>query len=229
MSFMRFLGGHPVEAAPAGTAGPDLGAETEVVRHIVDRLEALPPETARLLAGMAYVLARAAYADLDISQVETSAMELELTGAGLDQAQAVLVVEMAKLQEKTGGGTSDYLVTREFREHSTPDQRVALLRACYHVAAADQSITSMENSTLVEIASELDITHEDAAAVRAEFADKISARFGFMAQGAAGSAGAAPEPAQDAGQDLAPDEPPAIAGDLAPDVPPDVAPDFGQS
>ena len=181
MSFMRFLGGHPVEAAADGAGAPiNLGDETEAVRRIVVRLEALPPETARLLAGMAYVLARAAYADLSISDVETAAMEQELTGAGLDPAQAVLVVEMAKLQEKTGGGTSDYLVTREFREHSTPEQRIALLRACYHVAAADESITSMENSTLVEIASELDLSHEDAAAVRADFADKISARFGFV-------------------------------------------------
>jgi uncharacterized tellurite resistance protein B-like protein len=181
MSFMRFLGNRSADPANAGFAAPvDATAETEAVRHIVARLEALPPEQARLLAGMAYVLARAAYADMDISDAETAAMEAELAGSGLDPAQAVLVVEMAKLQEKTGGGTSDYLVTREFREHSTPEQRIALLRACYHVAAADESITSMENSTLVEIASELDLSHEDAAAVRADFADKISARFGFV-------------------------------------------------
>jgi uncharacterized tellurite resistance protein B-like protein len=178
---MRFLGVRPVETATAGVAGSaDLTAETEAVRHIVARLEALPPDTARLLAGMAYVLARAAYADLDISAVETAAMEQELTGAGLDQSQAVLVVEMAKLQEKTSGETSDYLVTREFREHSTPEQRLALLRACYHIAAADDAITAMENSTLVEIASELDLTREEAAQVRADFADRISARFGFV-------------------------------------------------
>jgi uncharacterized tellurite resistance protein B-like protein len=59
------------------------------------------------------------------------------------------------------------------------EQRIALLRACYHIAAADDSISSMESSTLVEIASELDISHEDATRIRVEFADKISARFGF--------------------------------------------------
>jgi uncharacterized tellurite resistance protein B-like protein len=176
MSFMRFLGGHPDEAATGSAA---LTAETEAVRHIVARLETLPPEQARLLASMAYVLARAAYADLNISEIETTAMEKELTDAGLDQPQAVLVVEMAKMQEMAIGGTSDYLVTREFREHSTPEQRLGLLRACYHIAVADESITSMENATLVEIASELDISHDEAAEVRAEFADKLSARFGF--------------------------------------------------
>ena len=87
---------------------------------------------------------------------------------------------MAKLQEKLSGETSDYLVTREFREHSTPEQQLALMRACYHIAAADNSITSMENSTLVEIANELGLSREDAARVRADFADKISARLGFV-------------------------------------------------
>jgi uncharacterized tellurite resistance protein B-like protein len=180
VSFLRFLGGHPGE--PVQTGGPrpaDLTGETAVVRHIVARLEALPPETARMLAAMAYLLARAAYADLDISDAETAVMEKELTGSGLDPSQAVLVAEMAKLQEKTIGGTSDYLVTREFKEHSTMDQRIILLRACYRVSAADDAISGTESATMDEIASELELSREDAAAVRAEFAGKLSARFGF--------------------------------------------------
>ncbi|HEX7492266.1 MAG TPA: TerB family tellurite resistance protein [Candidatus Limnocylindrales bacterium] len=182
---MRFLGGRPGATPAPDTAGyPSLDAETEAVRRIVARLEALPPDTARLMAGMAYVLARAANADLDISDVETAAMEQELTGAGLDQSQAVLVVEMAKLQEKTSGGTSDYLVTRDFREHSTEQQRLALLRACYHVASADDAITSMESSILFEIAGELDLSRDDAAQIRADFADKVTARFDFKGPGA---------------------------------------------
>ena len=176
MSFMRFFSGRTGEAAPEA---PPLEAETEAVRRIVTRLETLPPEKARLLAGMAYVLARAANADMRISDVETHAIEDELVSSGLDQSQAVLVAEMAKLQERTAGGTSDYLVTREFREASTPEQRLAVLRACYHVTAADMAITSMESATLDEIANELEIEREQSAAVRAEFADLISARFDF--------------------------------------------------
>jgi hypothetical protein len=37
----------------------------------------------------------------------------------------------------------------------------------------------MEISTIDEITSELGITHDEAAPIRAEFADKISARLGF--------------------------------------------------
>jgi uncharacterized tellurite resistance protein B-like protein len=185
MSFMRFLSGRPGEPPTAGGPAPaELSAETETVRRIVARLEALPPETARLLACLAYVLARAAYADLEISDAETVAMEHELNASGLDPSQAVLVVEMAKLQEKTGDGTSDYGVTREFRELSTPEQKITALRACYRVCTADDAISGMEISMLDEIASELDIPREDVAAVRAEFADKITARFGFGAPAA---------------------------------------------
>jgi uncharacterized tellurite resistance protein B-like protein len=177
MSFLRFLGGHPAEGGSAEQA--TLAAETEAVRRIVARLEELPPDEARLLASMAYILARAAYADMEISEPETVAMEEELVNSGLDASQAVLVVEMAKLQERTSGGTSDYLVTREFRERSTPEQRSAMLRACYRIAAADDALSGMETALLKEIASELDLDRDEAAAIRAEFADKITARRGL--------------------------------------------------
>jgi uncharacterized tellurite resistance protein B-like protein len=173
MAFMKFLGGRP-GAEPEAQA---MEAETEAVRQIVARLEALPPDRARLVAGMAYVLSRAANSDLTISEVETTAIENFLVDAGLDRPAAVLVTEMAKLQELTTGGTSDYLVTREFRQVSTPEQKVAVLRGCYLVASADATIGAMEIAALREIASELDIEKADADKVRAEFADRISARF----------------------------------------------------
>jgi uncharacterized tellurite resistance protein B-like protein len=182
MSFMRFLGGHPAAGASVSQPLP-IDNETEAVRRIVARLESLPPEKARLLAGMAYVLARAANADMEITDVEMQAIESVLVESGLDQSQAVLVAEMAKLQERTAGGTSDYLVTREFREDSSPDQRLMLLRACFQVAAADGAIGAMESATLDEIASELDVEREQATAVRAQFADMFSARLNFRPKG----------------------------------------------
>ncbi|HVL54349.1 MAG TPA: hypothetical protein VM344_08835, partial [Vitreimonas sp.] len=85
------------------------------MRRIVGRLEALPPDVAHHLAGFAYIMSRAAHADLDISDAETRAMERFVTELGhIDEAEAVLVVEMAKLQARHHGATEDYLVTREF-------------------------------------------------------------------------------------------------------------------
>lgn len=176
MSFLRFLGGRD---AAVPEPAPAVSSETEAVRKIVARLESMPLDQARYLAGTAYVLARAAYADLDISTEETEVMERELVASGIDESQAVLVVQMAKLQEKTTGGTSDYLVTREFRDRATHQQRLALLRACFMVCAADDAISGAESSTLDQIASELDIQRAELSAMRAEFAEKFSARLGF--------------------------------------------------
>ena len=178
---MRFFkpsqGGPQFDSNSAGPAGSP--AETEAVRRIVGRLESMPPDQARFLAGVAYVLARAAYADMTISDEETRVMESELSQLGIDESQAILVVEMAKLQEKTTGATSDYLVTREFRDHSTDEQRLSLLRACFHVCAADESISGDESSTLDQIANELDVPREDVRQLRAEFARIFSARLDF--------------------------------------------------
>jgi uncharacterized tellurite resistance protein B-like protein len=170
MALGRFL-------RPAGT--PDdaaLAGETATVRRIVARLEALPPERARFLAAFAYVMSRAAQADFDISEAETRAMEryvVEL--GGIDEAQAVLVVEMAKLQARQQGATEDFVVTREFAELATEEEKLALLRCCFAVGAADDSISAVEASVVNEIARELDVSRDQLNAVRTEFHDRLSA------------------------------------------------------
>jgi uncharacterized tellurite resistance protein B-like protein len=160
----------PASAPPAGSA-----AETATVRRIVARLEALPADEARFLAAFAYVMSRAANADFDISADETEVMEQFVIQYGhLDEPQAILVVEMAKLQARTQGGTEDYVVTREFREISTPDQRRDLLRCCFAIEAADGTITADEASISNEIARELDIEAHELNAIREEFHEQLS-------------------------------------------------------
>jgi uncharacterized tellurite resistance protein B-like protein len=180
--FRRFLGldrNQPDPRIPVGDdapAAPDSAAETATARRIVARLEALPPAEARFLACFAYVMSRAANADFDISADETALMErFSVEYGGLDTAQAVLVVEMAKLQARAHGGTEDFVVTREFRSISTPAQRLALLRCCFAIGAADSSISAEEASTINEIARELDLEIADVNLVRSEFHDQLSA------------------------------------------------------
>jgi len=183
--FRRFLGsGRPggqgsdrtpwkVEMPPPPGKGDDL--ETETVRRIVARLEALPIDEARYIASFAYVMSRAAEADLDISDAETALIERFVSEyGGIDASQAVLVPEMAKLQARLQGGTEDFVVTREFREMSTMEQRVALLRCCFAVEAADGTITADEASVVNEIARELDVDPETLNEVRAAFHDQLS-------------------------------------------------------
>lgn len=178
----------PAEADPvvAPATGPDRAAgaagETETVRRIVASLEAMPSDEARYLAGFAYLLSRAAAADLDISALETETMErIVVEHGGLSEAQAVIVVEIAKTQARLHGGTEDYLVTREFTRLATEEQRRAALRCGFIISAADAWISAEENAVLAEIANELGLAAADLAAIRAEFADRLGALQGMRA------------------------------------------------
>jgi uncharacterized tellurite resistance protein B-like protein len=173
MDLRRFLGLPSVGASRGTNGAPD--PDAAAVRRIVDRLEEMPPEEARKIATFAYVLARAAAADFGISDVETRRIEAILVEQGLSEPQAVLVAEIAKSTARLIGGTEDYIVTREFRAKSTPEERLALVRACYLVSAADDTITAGESSVLDEIARELDVETPEVTAIRAEFGDRFSA------------------------------------------------------
>jgi uncharacterized tellurite resistance protein B-like protein len=149
---------------------------TATVRRILSRLEAMDLEDGRFLAGFAYIMSRAAHADHDITDEETDLMEGFVEEfAGLDRSRGALVIEMAKLQARMHGATEDYLVTREFARHSTQEQKLAVLRCCFAVAAANGTITADEASVINQIARELDITREELNAVREEFVERLSA------------------------------------------------------
>jgi uncharacterized tellurite resistance protein B-like protein len=149
--------------------------ETETVRRIVGRLESLPPERARLVASAAYILARAANADMSISDEETLLIEQQLQERGmLDEPTAVLVAEMARLQARTVGDTEDYVVTREFKAITTPEQRRNMLRACFMIGAQNGTITAEESSVINQIARELDIDQDTVNEVRAEYHELLS-------------------------------------------------------
>ncbi len=146
----------------SNASAPASGGDTDSVRRIVRELDAMDGEWARYLAAFAYILGRVAHADLDISEAETRAMEeiVERLG-GLTAEQAILVVQIAKSQNRLLGGTENFLVTREFKEISTPDQRRQLLDCLFAVSAADESISTAEESQVRQIASELGFTHGD--------------------------------------------------------------------
>ncbi len=153
MSFLKILGigGEEDSQAAEGTA---------TVRKIVAELETMHPDKARYVAAFAYILGRVAHADLDISEVETRKMEEVIRRLGhLPEEQAILVVQIAKSQNRLFGHTENFLVTREFVQVSTPEQRQELLDCLFAVSAADESITSAEEAQIRQIASELGFSH----------------------------------------------------------------------
>lgn len=144
--------------------------ETETVRKIVRQLDNLEPQHARFIAAFAYILSRVARADMNISDAETQEMERQVIRlSSLPEEQAVLVVQIAKTQATLFGGTENFLVTQEFKDMSSLDQRLALLDCLFAVAAADKVITAEEEREIRLITDELLLTHDQFIAARYRF------------------------------------------------------------
>jgi len=169
-----FTGPGAPEGGGAATSGSAAGTgDTDTVRRIVGELEAMEPTRARWIAAFAYILGRVAHADLDISAEETAKMEeIVRQVGGLPEEQAVLVVGIAKSQNRLVGHTENFLVTREFNEISTREEREKLLDCLFAVSAADDSISGMEETQIRQIASELRFSHREYVDARSQWSDK---------------------------------------------------------
>jgi uncharacterized tellurite resistance protein B-like protein len=169
MSILEALGfGRPKREAGTASDG-----DTETVRRIVGELEALDRDRARYVAAFAYILGRVAHADQHISDVETREMESIVRRLGhLPDGQAILVVQIAKSQNRLFGHTENFLVTREFVEISDAEQRTELLDCLFAVSAADDSISGAEEAQIRQIASELGFSHQDYVQARSGYSDK---------------------------------------------------------
>jgi uncharacterized tellurite resistance protein B-like protein len=168
MSLLDWLGFHsPRTASHAGSG------ETETVREIVRALEAMDPGRARYLACFAFLLSRVANADLEISEEETGEMErIVMTWGGLPSDQAILVVQIAKSQNRLFGGTDNFSVAKQFKELSDPGQREELLHCLFAVSAADDSVSVVEENEIWKIAAELGISHSDFVSIRSGYREK---------------------------------------------------------
>jgi len=166
--FSRLFGHEDVSSTQASS-------DTETVRRIIREVDRLDPTEARYLAAFAFVLARVANSDMEISGDETLRMEIVVREiGGLKEAQAVLVVQIAKSQQLLKGGTENYLVTREFNKISNREQKERLLHCLFEVSAADDSISLVEESEVRRIAGELHFDHHEFSAIRSQYNAKRS-------------------------------------------------------
>jgi uncharacterized tellurite resistance protein B-like protein len=172
MSIARFL------SALKGKVGqPDAPAssETETVRKIVRELDAMPPEQARYIAAFAYILSRVARSDMNVSPDEISEMERRVVAVGgLPEEQAIVVVQIAKMQATLFGGTENFLVTQEFNRMATHEQKLALLRCLFAVAASDKDVSTIEDREIRLINDELQLRHDDFITARLEYRKYLS-------------------------------------------------------
>ena len=158
-----------------GGRANDSTAEGDVIRRIVRELDAMDPKAARHLALFAFLLSRVANVDQHISDEETRAMEAIVeTYGGVSGAQAALVVEIAKAQNRLFGPTRNFLAAREFRDEATEDQKRDLLHCLFAVSAADDSISIEEEEAIREISRELLLSNDEYLAIRSAYRDQRS-------------------------------------------------------
>jgi len=149
--------------------------DTDTVRKIVHALDQMEPQQARYTAAYAYILARVADADMNISEAETREMEaLVQQLSGMPEEHAVLVVQIAKTQTVLFGGTENFLVTEEFNRMATEEQKLSLLNCLFAIAAADNSVSSVEDREIRLIADELQLRHDQYIDVRLQYRKYLS-------------------------------------------------------
>jgi uncharacterized tellurite resistance protein B-like protein len=149
-------------------------AETESVRRITDVLDQMEADRARYIAAFAYILSRVARSDQEVSSEETRLMEKIVAKQGeFAEEQAIIVVQMAKMQSTLFSGIEDYVVTREFNGIATREQKMNLLHCLFAVSAANHSISSHEDATIRQIARELKLTHKDYIDVRLHYRNHL--------------------------------------------------------
>jgi uncharacterized tellurite resistance protein B-like protein len=150
-----------------GLDDPGPTADHVPLRDLVQSLDRLEPVRARHLARFAYLLGRVAHADQHVSAEETAAMEaIVREQGGLTPGQAIVVVGLARSNNRLFGATADFEVARDFAAEATPEEKLALARCLFQVAASDARISVAEESELHRIANQLQIPPADLTALR---------------------------------------------------------------
>ena len=141
--------------------------DTTPLRDVINALDRLEPERAQYLARFAYLLGRIAHADRHISAEETAAMEQLVREEGqLSADNAALVVHLAKSSNLLFGGTADFQVAQEFAERAAYEEKLALARCLFAVAATDAAISMAEETEIHRILNQLRIEPRDLTALR---------------------------------------------------------------
>ncbi len=169
MSILKMLG-----LASGNVKKTVIATGADSVREISRQLEDMEPDKARYLAAFAYLLGRVAWADRNVSPEEAEMMEKVLIEKGhLPVEQAVLIIEIARQQNRLLGHVDNFLVTREFNELASREQKKDLLTCLFAISASDKSISNIEDAEIRQIAGELLLDHSAFIAARSEFREHL--------------------------------------------------------
>src|SRR5262245_29726332 len=153
---------------------PDSPAQSAVegapLRDLLNALDRLEPPRAQYLARFAYLLGRVALADDNVSVEETKTMERLLSDhGGLAPDQAALVVSLAKATHTMFGASPHFAITQDFTDSASYEERLALARCLFAVAASDARISTAEEAEVHRITNQLRIERPDLTTIRLQY------------------------------------------------------------
>lgn len=164
MSLLSWLG-----LAPAD----DRTTDPDAIQAVMAPLLALGEPRARFLALFAFLLARVANVDTDVSGAELSRMELELvTWGGLPREQASLVARLAKERNQQDGATVNFLAARALRDLATEEEKRSILHCLFAVSAADDDVSVAEEEAIRSVSRELLLTDAEYLWIRSQYREK---------------------------------------------------------
>jgi len=147
-------------------------AGIDSIQKIVSAIVKRESDRADEIAMVAFLLARVAYSDLEVSTEEKQRIkEIVIRKYQFSDDTAELIMELAVAQSIKDGATDNYLVSREFKNSTSKEEREEFLRFLFEVACADKDISPEEESELKLIAQEFGIEDSDFILIRREFSE----------------------------------------------------------
>lgn len=158
--FENFFG-----SVPSRELDPDYSATIE---KIETSLAGLPAERARFLACVALLAARVAHIDHQICEGEEARIRKVLRDhfeLGEELARSVAAIALESERSIT---VEHHLVTRKLNELASREEKIAVLRALFYIAA-EGDITEQESDQIGSLAGALLLPRSDFLAVRADY------------------------------------------------------------
>jgi len=152
----------------------DTASDNPFASALAEHLTRFPPERLEYLAGFAGQLTRVAYSDDDLSDVERETISAILTKrAGLSESEAGVVIDLLLGQIKLLRGTEEYRLNRALNDHATREEREAVVDCLFAVAAADDSVSNVEDLEIRKIGHALEIPNERIMDIRGRYRDRL--------------------------------------------------------
>ena len=145
--------------------------EDSVLEEELGRVE---PERAERVAVFAALLARVAFADEEVSDLEVrSIAETVVRYGGMAESEAEAVAHVARDRTVALRGVDDNRLTRRFNEVASEDDKVGLLECLYAVATADDLVTHVEDREIRRIADALLVPASRILEIRSRHREKL--------------------------------------------------------